>query len=145
MASLLCNCLNAVQQAITHKKYQTQSLLHSSYGSLTLLLISSLGSLSILRPIDREEQDLYNLTIVAEDHGLQQHSSSQLLSIQVIDVNDEAPYFEESEYEAFIAENQPAGTTVLVVSASDMDQGKIYSSIYIYIYIGPLMVYLNIF
>uniref|UniRef100_A0A671L952 Protocadherin-16 n=1 Tax=Sinocyclocheilus anshuiensis TaxID=1608454 RepID=A0A671L952_9TELE len=81
------------------------------------------GSLSILRPVDREEQDLYNLTIVAEDHGLQQHSSSQLLSIQVIDVNDEAPYFEESEYEAFIAENQPAGTTVLVVSASDLDQG----------------------
>nr|XP_055052859.1 protocadherin-16 [Misgurnus anguillicaudatus] len=81
------------------------------------------GSLSILRPIDREEQDLYNLTIVAEDHGSQQHSSTQLLSIQVIDVNDEAPYFEESEYEAFIAENQPAGTTVLVVSASDLDQG----------------------
>ncbi|XP_056330520.1 protocadherin-16 [Danio aesculapii] len=81
------------------------------------------GSLSILRPIDREEQDLYNLTIVAEDHGLQQHSSSQLLSVQVIDVNDEAPYFQESQYEAFIAENQLAGSTVLVVSASDMDQG----------------------
>ncbi|XP_043115735.1 protocadherin-16 [Puntigrus tetrazona] len=86
-------------------------------------LNSDTGSLSILRPIDREEQDLYNLTIVAEDHGLQQHSSSQLLSIQVIDVNDEVPFFEENEYEAFIAENQPPGTTVLVVSASDMDQG----------------------
>ncbi len=127
MASLLCNCLNAVQQAITQKKCQTLCLLHSSCGSLTLLLISPVGSLSILRPIDREEQDLYNLTIVAEDHGLQQHSSSQLLSIQVIDVNDETPYFEESEYEAFIAENQPPGTTVLVVSASDLDQGKMHS------------------
>ncbi|KAI7801010.1 putative protocadherin-16 [Triplophysa rosa] len=81
------------------------------------------GALSVLRPIDREEQDLFNLTIVAEDHGSQQLSSTQLLSIQVIDVNDEAPYFEESEYEAFVAENQPAGTTVLVVSASDMDRG----------------------
>lgn len=91
------------------------------------MLIFSLGALSVLRPIDREEQDLYNLTIVAEDHGSQQLSSTQLLSIQVIDVNDEAPYFEKSEYEAVVAENQPAGTTVLVVSASDMDQGKIYS------------------
>ncbi|XP_026137609.1 protocadherin-16-like [Carassius auratus] len=89
----------------------------------TFSLNPDTGSLSILRPIDREEQDLYNLTIVAEDHGLQPHSSSQLLSIQVIDINDEAPYFEESEYEAFIAENQPPGTTVLVVSASDLDQG----------------------
>ncbi|TRY65999.1 hypothetical protein DNTS_003779, partial [Danionella cerebrum] len=71
------------------------------------------GSLSILRSIDREEQELYNLTIIAQDHGLHRRSSSQLLSVQVIDVNDEAPFFEENVYEAFIAENQPAGTTVL--------------------------------
>ncbi|KAA0702516.1 Protocadherin-16 Protein dachsous -like protein 1 [Triplophysa tibetana] len=67
---------------------------------------------SILRSIEREE-----------NHGSQQLSSTQLPSIQVIDVNEEALYFEKSEYEAFVAENQPAGTTVLVVSASDKDQG----------------------
>ncbi|XP_064158213.1 protocadherin-16 isoform X1 [Anguilla rostrata] len=81
------------------------------------------GSLSILKPIDREEQELYNLTVVAEDHGTPQRSATQLLSVQVIDVNDEAPRFERAEFEAEILENQPPGTPVLTVSASDFDQG----------------------
>ncbi|TSX58293.1 Protocadherin-16 [Bagarius yarrelli] len=80
------------------------------------------GSLSILKALDREEQDSYNLTIVAEDHGTPQHSTTQVLSVQVIDVNDEAPWFESSEYEVQIRENQPAGTTILTVSATDRDQ-----------------------
>lgn len=79
--------------------------------------------MSILKPLDREEQDIYNLTIIAEDHGMPQHSTTQVLSVQVIDVNDEVPWFEESQYEAFVTENQPAGFSVLVVSASDLDQG----------------------
>ncbi|XP_030648412.1 protocadherin-16 [Chanos chanos] len=81
------------------------------------------GSLSILKALDRELQDSYNLTIVAEDHGTPQHSTTQVLSIQVIDVNDEAPWFQKSEFEAQILENQQAGTTLLTVSASDRDQG----------------------
>lgn len=82
------------------------------------------GSLSVLKALDREEQDSYNLTIVAEDHGTPQHSTTQVLSVQVIDVNDEAPWFELSEYEVQIRENRPAGSTVLTVSATDRDQGE---------------------
>uniref|UniRef100_A0A8C7R379 Protocadherin-16 n=1 Tax=Oncorhynchus mykiss TaxID=8022 RepID=A0A8C7R379_ONCMY len=89
----------------------------------TFSLNPNTGSLSILKPIDREEQVLFNLTIVAQDHGVPALSSSQLLSVQVIDVNDQVPWFQENQYQAQITENQPAGTTVLVVSASDLDQG----------------------
>lgn len=42
----------------------------------------------------------------------------------MIDVNDEVPWFEETQYEAQISENQPSGTSVLTVSASDLDQGE---------------------
>lgn len=42
----------------------------------------------------------------------------------MIDVNDEVPWFEETQYEAQIFENQPSGTSVLAVSASDLDQGE---------------------
>ncbi|KAG9348456.1 hypothetical protein JZ751_002191 [Albula glossodonta] len=80
-------------------------------------------SLSILKPIDREEQEVYNLTIVAEDHGTPQHSTTQLLSVQVIDVNDEPPRFEQVEFEAQIFENKPPGASVLTVTAYDPDQG----------------------
>ncbi|KAK1169607.1 hypothetical protein AOXY_G8441 [Acipenser oxyrinchus oxyrinchus] len=82
------------------------------------------GSLSIVKALDREEQGLYNLTIVAEDHGFPQRSTLQLLSVQVIDVNDEAPQFQEAEFEAQISENQDAGTSVLTVTATDCDQGS---------------------
>ncbi|CAG09028.1 unnamed protein product [Tetraodon nigroviridis] len=81
------------------------------------------GSLSILKPLDREEQDIFNLTITAEDHGMPQQSSAQLLCVHVIDVNDEVPWFEETQYEAQVSENQPSGTSVLTVSASDLDLG----------------------
>ncbi|KAM7412774.1 hypothetical protein PAMA_020247 [Pampus argenteus] len=89
----------------------------------TFSLNPNTGSLSIFKPLDREEQDIFNLTIIAEDHGIPQHSSSQLLCVHVIDVNDEVPWFEENQYEAQISENKPPGTSVLTVSASDLDQG----------------------
>uniref|UniRef100_A0A3Q3WF66 Protocadherin-16 n=1 Tax=Mola mola TaxID=94237 RepID=A0A3Q3WF66_MOLML len=82
------------------------------------------GSLSIMKALDREEKDVFNLTIVAEDHGTPQLSASQVLSVQVIDVNDEAPVFTRAEFEAQVMENQGPGTTVLKVTATDRDQGS---------------------
>ncbi|XP_041807874.1 protocadherin-16-like [Chelmon rostratus] len=82
------------------------------------------GSLSILKVLDREEQEVFNLTIVAEDHGMPQLSTSQVLSVHVIDVNDEAPVFQKAEFEAKVMENQGPGTTVLTITASDRDQGS---------------------
>ncbi|XP_029303816.1 protocadherin-16 [Cottoperca gobio] len=82
------------------------------------------GSLSILKALDREEQDVFNLTIVAEDHGIPQLSTAQVLCVQVIDVNDEAPLFQRQEFESQVMENQGPGTTVLTVTATDRDQGS---------------------
>uniref|UniRef100_A0A3Q3JL15 Protocadherin-16 n=1 Tax=Monopterus albus TaxID=43700 RepID=A0A3Q3JL15_MONAL len=82
------------------------------------------GSLSILKALDREEQEVFNLTIVAEDHGVPQLSTTQVLCVQVIDVNDEAPVFQRAEFEAQVMENQRPGTTVLTVTATDRDQGS---------------------
>ncbi|XP_072302038.1 protocadherin-16 [Eucyclogobius newberryi] len=82
------------------------------------------GSLFILKALDREEHEVYNLTVVAEDHGIPQLSTSQVLSVHVIDVNDEGPVFERAEFEAVVMENKGPGTTVLTVTATDRDQGS---------------------
>ncbi|XP_068600399.1 protocadherin-16 [Brachionichthys hirsutus] len=82
------------------------------------------GSLSILKALDREEHEVFNLTIVAEDHGFPQLATFQVLAVQVIDVNDEAPQFQQAEFEAHVMENQGPGTTVLTVTATDRDQGS---------------------
>ncbi|CAL8401145.1 unnamed protein product [Boreogadus saida] len=86
--------------------------------------IGSVSSLSILKALDREEQEVFNLTVVAEDHGSPPLSTHQLLCVQVIDVNDEAPTFQWAEFESQVMENRGPGTTVLTVSASDRDQGS---------------------
>ncbi|XP_035755124.1 protocadherin-16 [Egretta garzetta] len=83
----------------------------------------STGALSIVRALNREEVVQHNLTVVAMDHGFPRRSATQLLSVLVLDVNDEAPTFEKPEYEAHIMENLPAGSPVLQVLAVDRDLG----------------------
>ncbi|XP_053934824.1 protocadherin-16 isoform X2 [Cuculus canorus] len=83
----------------------------------------STGALSIVRALNREEVAQHNLTVVATDHGFPRRSATQLLSVLVLDVNDEAPTFEKAEYEAHVMENLPAGSPVLQVSATDRDLG----------------------
>lgn len=83
-----------------------------------------LGALSIVRALDREEVSQHNLTVVATDHGSPRHSATQLLLVQVLDVNDETPTFEKSVYEGQVAENLPAGVPVLQLHATDQDLGR---------------------
>lgn len=126
--SLLTDCNKdspcpAQTHTYAHTHLHTYSHRKSRLTSHPLIHLPA-GALSIFKPLDREEQDIFNLTIIAEDHGIPQHSSSQLLCVHVIDVNDEVPWFEENSYEAQISENKPGGTSVLTVSASDLDQGE---------------------
>lgn len=117
-------CVTALWAIMKHTHPETQTHTQETSPHISTPIHPSTGSLSIFKPLDREEQDVFNLTITAEDHGTPQRSSSQLLCVHVIDVNDEVPRFEESQYEAQISENQPPGTSVLTVSASDLDQGE---------------------
>lgn len=44
--------------------------------------------------------------------------------VNVLDMNDNAPQFEETYYSATVEENQAEGTPVAVVRATDADIGK---------------------
>ncbi|GCB82204.1 hypothetical protein scyTo_0021957, partial [Scyliorhinus torazame] len=96
----------------------------SSSGGTRFRLDANTGALSIVKELDCEEQSWVNLTIEACDHGASRHSATQLLHIQLIDVNDEVPVFEETAYEASVMENQPIGTQVIQTHATDRDQGN---------------------
>ncbi len=50
-------------------------------------------------------------------------SSSVLLYVNVDDVNDNAPVFDPSSYSNDVWENATLGTSVLMVSATDLDHG----------------------
>uniref|UniRef100_A0A669QF51 Protocadherin-16 n=1 Tax=Phasianus colchicus TaxID=9054 RepID=A0A669QF51_PHACC len=78
----------------------------------------STGALSVVRALNREEVVQHNLTVVAADHGFPRRSATQLLSILVLDVNDEAPTFEKPEYE--VPENQ-SRVALYTLRATDPD------------------------
>ncbi|XP_035292928.1 protocadherin-16 isoform X1 [Cricetulus griseus] len=81
------------------------------------------GALSVVRPLDREQRAEHVLTVVALDHGSPPRSSTQLLTVSVVDINDEAPAFPHQEYSVLLRENSPPGTSLLTLKATDPDLG----------------------
>ncbi|XP_023802284.1 protocadherin gamma-B2-like, partial [Cyanistes caeruleus] len=77
--------------------------------------------LIIASALDRENVSVYNITITATDRGKPSLWSSRELVLEVSDVNDNAPVFEEAAYSAYVAENNAAGALVLRVQARDAD------------------------
>ncbi|NXW85258.1 PCDGH protein, partial [Alopecoenas beccarii] len=90
------------------------SLVKSSGGSYKVVTASAL---------DREQASEHRVTVVARDRGRPALSSSTALVLEVSDVNDNAPVFEEAAYSAYVAENNAAGAPVLRVLARDADAG----------------------
>ncbi|XP_060032946.1 protocadherin-16 [Erinaceus europaeus] len=86
-------------------------------------LHASSGALSVVRPLDREQRAEHLLTVVASDHGSPPRSATQLLTVSVADVNDEAPAFQQQEYSVLLRENSPPGTSLLTLQATDADLG----------------------
>ncbi|XP_068885412.1 protocadherin gamma-B5-like [Aphelocoma coerulescens] len=79
--------------------------------------------LIIAWPLDRENVSAYNITITAVDRGRPALRSSTELVLEVSDVNDNAPVFEEAAYSAYVSENNAAGALVVRVQARDADAG----------------------
>ncbi|XP_066185606.1 protocadherin gamma-B5-like [Sylvia atricapilla] len=73
--------------------------------------------------LDREQAAEHRVTVVARDRGRPALWSSAELVLEVSDVNDNAPVFEEAAYSAYVAENNAAGALVLRVQARDADAG----------------------
>ncbi|XP_068273230.1 protocadherin gamma-B5-like [Nyctibius grandis] len=90
------------------------SLVASSGGSYKVVTASEL---------DREQAAEHRVTVVAMDRGSPSLSSRAELVLEVSDVNDNAPVFEEAEYSAYVAENNAAGAAVVRVLARDADAG----------------------
>jgi len=77
--------------------------------------------------LDREVRSSYELIVTctdAVDTNFTSLSGRATLSVYVYDVNDHAPVFRSRVYLAHVTENQPIGTTVAVVEAVDLDEGR---------------------
>uniref|UniRef100_A0A673G7G9 Cadherin domain-containing protein n=1 Tax=Sinocyclocheilus rhinocerous TaxID=307959 RepID=A0A673G7G9_9TELE len=71
--------------------------------------------------LDRERVSDYNISVTCADEGVPSLSSSVTLSLQISDVNDNAPVFDKSSYEASVQENNTPGLSIFTIRASDAD------------------------
>ncbi|XP_073077941.1 protocadherin alpha-10 isoform X5 [Manis javanica] len=78
-------------------------------------------SLVLDSALDRESVETYELLVTARDGGSPPLSATASVSVQVADVNDNAPAFAQPEYTVFVRENNPPGRHIFTVSARDAD------------------------
>ncbi|NWH79199.1 PCD23 protein, partial [Piaya cayana] len=81
------------------------------------------GLLTTAQFLDREIQERYSLTVMALDGGSPALSATQVLTIVILDVNDETPVFLKQLYETAVCENQDPGEVIIKVEAVDRDTG----------------------
>ena len=81
------------------------------------------AELVLQKSLDREKQAVITLTLTAVDGGKPPRSGTLQITVNVMDVNDNSPFFSQSLYKAQIVENAEIGTTVLTLSATDLDEG----------------------
>uniref|UniRef100_A0A8C0U307 Protocadherin beta-4-like n=2 Tax=Cyanistes caeruleus TaxID=156563 RepID=A0A8C0U307_CYACU len=75
------------------------------------------------KPLDREEQSEMSFSVIAVDGGSPPRSGSVVISIIILDVNDNPPIFTQERYIGKVLENMPEGSVVLAVLATDQDAG----------------------
>ena len=98
-----------------------------SIDSLTGAIKTQIGS-----TIDYETTTSYDLIVQTEDNGIPKQSSSCLVHITVLDLNDEIPEFEISSVVTTILEEKPIDTFLTSVVAIDKDSHRDNNNVFTY-------------
>ncbi|XP_039934488.1 protocadherin alpha-6-like [Hirundo rustica] len=79
--------------------------------------------LVLTKSLDRETIPVHRLVLTASDGGRPSLTGTMELLISVLDVNDNAPQFNQSVYTVQLPESAAVGTVVTRVNATDADEG----------------------
>ena len=85
---------------------------------------SSLGLITSNASIDRETISNFTMTVIATDNGKTiQLSTETIVTVTILDINDNPPVFTDNQFTAHILEGVSIGTTVDMLNVSDADEG----------------------
>lgn len=79
--------------------------------------------------LDYETKSIYNFSVLVRDGGIPPLSSTALVYIEIVDVNDNAPSFSQPLYSSNVSECSSVGHLILVVTATDVDSTQLYYTI----------------
>ncbi|XP_055285627.1 protocadherin gamma-B2-like isoform X2 [Moschus berezovskii] len=105
------------------QRYQLSSNIHFSLDEKSGRDGQKYPELILEQPLDREKVAVHDLLLTALDGGDPILSGSTHIQVMVLDANDNAPLFTQSEYRVSVPENIAVGTRLLAVTATDPDEG----------------------
>ncbi|XP_040200841.1 protocadherin gamma-C5-like isoform X19 [Rana temporaria] len=82
-----------------------------------------IAELVLEKNLDREEKSEHKLILSAIDGGEPPRSGSTQINIIVLDINDNAPMFDQASYKVGVMENIPLNTVIIKLNATDLDEG----------------------
>ncbi|XP_042196038.1 protocadherin-10-like [Callorhinchus milii] len=106
---------------------QTYQLSPNTHFALEVQTRSERNKFPVLvleRSLDREQQAVHKLILMAIDGGVPERSGTALIVVSVLDVNDNAPVFDQTVYTVCLVENAPKNTVVIKLNATDLDEGS---------------------
>ncbi|XP_072290338.1 protocadherin alpha-3-like [Eucyclogobius newberryi] len=84
---------------------------------------SSTGEITVKGDIDFEEEDSYDIDVQASDKGSIPFRTDKSVIIRIEDVNDNHPVIEVASLSGAVPEDSRPGTTVALISVTDLDSG----------------------
>ena len=110
-------------QASDSDIYSSTSITYAIAGGRNEFTIDATsGSIFTTQPLDAETTTYHQFIVIASDNdGTVPRSSNAFVEILVLDVNDNSPVFELTQYLANVTENTASGQLVITVVASDDD------------------------
>ncbi|XP_061090078.1 protocadherin alpha-8-like [Conger conger] len=81
------------------------------------------AELVLQKALDREKQPEIQLLLTAVDGGNPAKSGTMQIIVNVLDVNDNPPVFNSSLYKVSVFENILPGTSIITLTATDLDAG----------------------
>lgn len=79
------------------------------------------GDLRLVCPLDRESKEFYILNITVYDLGIPQTSAWKFIAVNVMDVNDSPPIFDQPRYVIHVPENTEVDSIIFTAHAVDPD------------------------
>ena len=97
------------------------------------------GTIKTVKGLDYESQQDLMFHVVARDNGAPSRSSSAIVQIQVLDSNDNAPKFTQTNNQLnfIVVENRPAGTRIGQILATDADSAPYDVIEYNFVNVSP--------
>ncbi|XP_014774859.1 protocadherin-18 isoform X2 [Octopus bimaculoides] len=86
--------------------------------------ISNFGFIATTQSLDREKQEIYNMKVIVKDNGVPSLSSTANIIIEVMDKNDNAPYFTFPSFDPFnidVHYHPQSKSDITTLRASDRD------------------------